>query len=101
MSSMEHLKVQFNPAALLSLGDARAFLDSLADAEPRSPAVPRGGPTPSTVSTTSRLAQLEAVPEMQEQMAQRGSITSRVPQKYLIQNQSGLTVFYWVDTVWV
>ncbi len=58
-----------------------------------------GGPTPSTVSTTSRLAQLDAAPQMAEQMAQRGSITSRVPQKYLIQNQSGLTVFYWVDPV--
>jgi len=58
-----------------------------------------GGPAPSTVSTTSRLAQLDAAPQMAEQMAQRGSITSRVPQKYLIQNQSGLTVFYWVDSV--
>jgi hypothetical protein len=36
---------------------------------------------------------------MAEQMAQRGSITSRVPQKYLIQNQSGLTVFYWTAPV--
>ncbi|BDA48870.1 hypothetical protein COCOBI_12-5530 [Coccomyxa sp. Obi] len=97
VGSEEHLNVQFNPAALLSLGDARAFLEALSDVEPRMPAVPRGGPTPSTVSTTSRLAQLDAAPQMAEQMAQRGSITSRVPQKYLIQNQSGLTVFYWVD----
>lgn len=51
------------------------------------------------MSTTSRLAQLEAAPQMLEQMAQRGPITSRVPQKYLIQNQSGLAVYYWVDVV--
>ncbi len=42
MGSEEHLNVQFNPAALLSLGDARTFLEALSDVEPRSPVVPRG-----------------------------------------------------------
>ena len=31
--------------------------------------------------------------------AQTGSITSRVPQKYLIQNQSGLAAYYWGSEV--
>lgn len=34
--------MQFNPAALLSLGDARAFLEALSTVKPRPSAVPRG-----------------------------------------------------------
>ena len=47
----------------------------------------------------SRMASPEAPPNMRDQMAQRGSIISRVPQKYLIQNQSGLRVYYWASDV--
>ena len=46
-----------------------------------------------------QLAAPEAAPNMRDQMAQRGSIISRVPQKYLIQNQSGLRVYYWTSAV--
>ena len=49
--------------------------------------------------SSGQLGAPEAAPHMQEQMAQRESITSRVPQKYLVQNQSGLRVYYWVDKV--
>lgn len=47
----------------------------------------------------NRIASPEAPPNMRDQMAQRGSIISRVPQKYLIQNQSGLRVYYWASDV--
>ena len=71
------MNIQFNPAALLSLGDAHAFVQALLDIAPKAPGVPKGGPTPSTVSTNTKMAQLDSGPEMGEQMAQRGAITSR------------------------
>ena len=77
MGSEERLNIQFNPAALLSLGDAHAFVQALLDIAPKAPGVPKGGPTPSTVSTNTKMAQLDSGPEMVEQMAQRGAITSR------------------------
>ena len=75
--SEDRLNIQFNPAALLSLGDAHAFVQALLDIAPKAPGVPRGGPTPSTVSTNTKMAQLDSGPEIGEQMAQRGAITSR------------------------
>ena len=75
--SEDRLNIQFNPAALLSLGDAHAFVEALLDIAPKAPGVPKGGPTPSTVSTNTKMAQLDSGPEMVEQMAQRGAITSR------------------------
>ena len=75
--SEERLNIQFNPAALLSFGDAHAFMQALLDIAPKAPGVPKGGPTPSTVSTNTKMAQLDSGPEMGEQMAQRGAITSR------------------------
>ena len=75
--SEERLNIQFNPAALLSFGDAHAFVQALLDIAPKAPGVPKGGPTPSTVSTNTKMAQLNSGPEIGEQMAQRGAITSR------------------------
>lgn len=77
VGSEERLNIQFNPAALLSLGDAHAFVQALLDIAPKAPGVPKGGPTPSTVSTNTKMAQLDSGPEMVEQMAQRAAITSR------------------------
>ena len=47
----------------------------------------------------ARLAAPENAPKMAEQMAVNADLTSRIPQKYLIQNQSGLRVYYWADEV--
>ena len=41
----------------------------------------------------------ENAPLLSEQMAVHGRLTDRIPQKYLIQNQSGLRVFYWAEVV--
>ena len=95
LTSKQHLGVHFNPAGLLSFGDALAFANAVRGPMPNYDAV--AGAVGS--GDGSRLAASEAAPEMQEQMAQRGSITSRVPQKYLIQNQSGLRVYYWAGPV--
>lgn len=83
--------VYFNPSSLLSLGDLLAFANAIKGPMPNYEAIQGVG--------NERLAAPEAAPLMHEQMAQRGSITSRVPQKYLIQNQSGLRVYYWVEQV--
>ena len=95
LTSKQHLGVHFNPAGLLSFGDALAFANAVQGPMPNYDAV--AGAVGH--GDGSRLAAPEAAPEMQEQMAQRGSITSRVPQKYLIQNQSGLRVYYWAGPV--
>ena len=102
VSSDEHLNVQFNPAALLSLGDARAFAAGAARtrscrARPRrtrgGARRPRQCPPPAKPGAAGgRAADAGADGAARP-------ITSRVPQKYLIQNQSGLAVYYWVDVV--
>lgn len=84
----------FNPSSLLSVGDFLAFASAVSGPMPNYAAI--GG---HVGEGSARLATPEAAPEMQEQMAQKGSITSRVPQKYLIQNQSGLRVYYWAAGV--
>jgi hypothetical protein len=86
--------VNFNPSALLSFGDLLAFGNAIAGPMPNYEAAGGG----SMEAGAGRISS-EAAPNMRDQMAQQGSIISRVPQKYLIQNQSGLRVYYWAEAV--
>ena len=90
INSDERLETTFYPAFMLSIGDMLAFVgdvkqilgsSSVPDMEawygegrPHVPMVP---------------------PSMQEQLALGKPLTARVPQKYLIKNLSGLTLWYW------
>lgn len=56
------------------------------------PASPRG---PGAEMPT----QPESVPPPRAQLGLAAPVTGRAPQKYLIQNQSGLKVYYWADKV--
>lgn len=94
LTSKQHLSVHFNPSALLSFGDLMAFVNAVMGPMPNYEAV-----SGSLEGGNNRIAAPEAPPNMRDQMAQRGSIISRVPQKYLIQNQSGLRVYYWASDV--
>ena len=102
LASKERLNVHFNPASLLSFGDALAFVNTLLSQDvvilgPQGPELvssPTKGP-----GSMARLAAPENAPKMSEQMAVNADLTSRIPQKYLIQNQSGLRVYYWADEV--
>lgn len=102
LASKERLNVHFNPASLLSFGDALAFVNTLLSQDvvilgPQGPELvssPTKGP-----GAMARLAAPENAPKMSEQMAVNADLTSRIPQKYLIQNQSGLRVYYWADEV--
>ena len=102
VASKDRLNVHFNPASLLSFGDALAFANTLLSSEvvvlgPQGPELvssPTHGP-----GSMARLAAPENAPKMTEQMAVNADLTSRIPQKYLIQNQSGLRVYYWADDV--
>ncbi len=102
LASKDRLNVHFNPASLLSFGDALAFVNTLLSSDvvilgPQGPEVissPTHGP-----GSMARLAAPENAPKMAEQMAVNADLTSRIPQKYLIQNQSGLRVYYWADAV--
>lgn len=96
LRSGQHLNFNFNPASLLSLGDAMAFTDALFDVNFNDPSFTR---EPTSLGRPARVGAPENAPQLHEQMAQRGSITSRVPQKYLIQNQSGLRLYYWAEEV--
>ena len=95
LTSKQHLSVHFNPSALLSFGDLLAFANAVSG--PMSNQEAAGGSLDGV--SNARMAAPEAPPHMRDQMAQRGSIISRVPQKYLIQNQSGLRVYYWASAV--
>ena len=102
LASKERLNVHFNPASLLSFGDALAFVNTLLSQDvvilgPQGPELvssPTKGP-----GSMARLTAPENAPKMSEQMAVNADLTSRIPQKYLIQNQSGLRVYYWADEV--
>ena len=96
LQSGQHLNVNFNPAALLSFGDALAFCNRLLDVHFNDPGFLK---EQASLGQRPRSASPENAPQLHEQMAQKGSITSRVPQKYLIQNQSGLRLYYWGDEV--
>jgi hypothetical protein len=59
-----------------------------------------GGSTSSSLAAPAHApAMSEGKPSIAGQLATLQPVTARVPQKYLIQNQSGLKVFYWVTKV--
>ena len=87
----------FNPASLLSFGDCLAFLNAFQDRSMVDDGLLQ--PTPSQIvaglptnrgprSSLAGAAAAKAVP-----ITSRSA--SRAPQKYLIQNQSGMRLFYW------
>lgn len=96
LQSGQHLNVNFNPSALLSFGDALAFFNTLMDVDFNDPGFMR---QPGTLGRPATVSSPENAPLLAEQMAQKGGITARVPQKYMIQNQSGLRLYYWGEEV--
>ena len=103
ISSKEHLNVNFNPASLLSLGDLLEFVNSVLSVVPSLPSMSltpsSSGASINTMVRQGKWSAPEAAPAMHEQLAVEDNITARVPQKYLIQNQSGMRVFYWAERV--
>ncbi|KAK9815754.1 hypothetical protein WJX72_009012 [[Myrmecia] bisecta] len=97
LSSEQHLNLYFNPASLLSFGDVLAFWRALTAASPGQTALQPTVSSTSAHSPSFLLTAAQNAPAMEEQLASQASITSRVPQKYLIQNQSGLLVYYWAE----
>ena len=104
ISSDRHLNATFNPASLMSLGDALAFMRSFQDREsmdeqlleaaalPQSPTERRRPPLTSFEDVRFKGGAAATV-------ATTGAGTSRAPQKYLIQNQSGMRLYYWTGTI--
>ncbi|GIL45737.1 hypothetical protein Vafri_2896 [Volvox africanus] len=89
VSSSELMKLTFHPSCLLTLGDTVSFIRRISDRQQVAIApvgLSRGG-------TAAPVA--EDPPSVEEQMALSGSIMMRVPQRYLIQNLSGLMMSYW------
>lgn len=79
------LDLTFNPASLMSIGDALAFYNSLyASSYP-----------------TQSYDQEDALEDYQSSMKLMSAVNSsaKAPQKYLIQNQSGLKLYYWTEDV--
>ena len=101
VTSEEALAVQFNPAVLLSIGDARAFVAALLANKPAPGEDVSGGMSATSTSALTGITGPRGadIPALAEQMAERGAITSRVPQKYLIQNNTGLRAYYWAEQV--
>ena len=64
LQSQQHLNVNFNPASLLSVGDALAFANLLIGGDPAMPLAPSENGSVSDFITSSP----EAAPELQEQM---------------------------------
>lgn len=77
------MKVLFHPASLLTIGDSLAFIKELSG-QGRGPASAR----------RSRMRAAE-LPPVEEQMGITIPVTARVPQRYLIQNQTGMMLWYW------
>ncbi|WIA12623.1 hypothetical protein OEZ85_006280 [Tetradesmus obliquus] len=75
--SSEPMRVNFHPSSLLSIGDLLAFMQQQ---QPQAP---------------SRRPQVEAAPSIEQQMALAEGVTSRIPQRYLIQNLCGSHLWYW------
>ncbi|GLI64033.1 hypothetical protein VaNZ11_007171 [Volvox africanus] len=89
VSSSELMKLTFHPSCLLTLGDTLSFVRRISDRQQVTIApmgLSRGG-------TAAPVA--EDPPSVEEQMALSGSIMTRVPQRYLIQNLTGLMMSYW------
>ncbi|KAL6785838.1 hypothetical protein ACKKBG_A00370 [Auxenochlorella protothecoides x Auxenochlorella symbiontica] len=116
VTSDQHLDAAFNPASLMSFGDALAFYNTLLRPEPEPEDWESGSPAPMpahphhhkdvdprqearAVPPRPPPAAAAAAPARATPPAGSGpaAIMSLAPQKYLIQNQSGLRVYYWAD----
>ncbi|GLC63393.1 hypothetical protein PLESTF_000031500 [Pleodorina starrii] len=87
VSSNELMKLTFHPSCLLTLGDTLSFVRRLAE---------RQDMATDTAGRSHNAAPVaEDPPSVSEQMALSGSIMTRVPQRYLIQNHTGLMMSYW------
>eukprot|EP00951_Prasinocladus_malaysianus_P018063 scaffold143435_cov43-Prasinocladus_malaysianus.AAC.1 len=90
INSGEQLETTFNPALMLSVGDILTFVKDASEILPsRAP--------PNLVKWYGRnrpQVPVEA-PAMEEQLALGKPLTARVPQKYLIQNYTGVSITYW------
>ena len=83
--SSEHLlEITFNPASLMSIGDALAFTNSFSEPRTRSKGYQTDGTAVEEFQSNVKAVSLKGM-------------SSRAPQKYLIQNQSGLKFYYWTE----
>ncbi|KAF6253188.1 hypothetical protein COO60DRAFT_1463300 [Scenedesmus sp. NREL 46B-D3] len=113
--SSEPMRVNFHPSSLLSIGDLLAFVKEMSP-QPAAPAASNSsrqasavaaGPSPLPAQdrqrwrqlqqqqVPSRRPQVEAAPSIEQQMALAEGVTSRIPQRYLIQNLCGSHLWYW------
>ena len=76
LNSERALKVHFNPAALLSVGDALAFYNTLTATQPDVQAQQQ--------QQQYVPGEVPEKPDMEEQLGTSKPITARVPQKYLV-----------------
>ena len=108
LSSQQHLELNFNPASLLSIGDALAFSRAVHGVamggrlQRGDGSLTRKESDADVTATVRKLGGAAAVARtaLPTATANSGAVSSvleRAPQKYLIQNQSGMKVFYWVD----
>lgn len=100
--SQEPLRATFQPSSLLTLGDFFSLMREIVTGTVLGDALEMAG-VPITIqrpvgAQAMNKAKLEMPPTLEEQLGIKGPITSRVPQKYLIQNQTGLALYYWSDT---
>lgn len=84
LSSERILELTFNPSSLMSIGDALAFYNSLY--------------LPNSISQNYD-PDSHAIEEYQSSIKVMSAtgMSARAPQKYLIQNQSGLKLYYWTE----
>lgn len=108
LSSDRHLNATFNPASLMSLGDALAFMRAFQEDGPNSsiddevvsaaPVAQQHSPTAHRTGSANLAAaalEIDGTPRASATtVSTNGAVTSRAPQKYLIQNQSGMRVYY-------
>jgi hypothetical protein len=87
INSDQMLAATFNPASLLSFGDALAFGSALQEA----PQNLGSGSTSRATTRASTMRSLSSIPPPSTPSV------GRAPQKYLVQNQSGMRLHYWAD----
>lgn len=90
LQSRERLETTFSPSLLLSLGDILSFLSDAGSISP-------SGEPISLQHWYGRSTDQapQPAPTIEEQMALQRPLTSRIPQKYLIRNFTGLALRYW------
>lgn len=93
LSSKQHMLASFNPACLLTLGDLLAFGRSLM----QSSKPDRSNAPDAEDSGHRRRSKRPMVPDMQLQMGLSKKLTERKPQRYQVQNQTGMALWYWAE----